>query len=373
MMIVNERRREMGTRNSFVGRGIRAVFLWATVLSSGVLFSQEVIKNPGKPSAANAGRVLKLEEIWRVTDEGGAFYFKYPYRLRIAPDGTIFLQDEAELLKFTAGGTFIRNLFKKGEGPGEMSAHFGYQLDGSDLLIYDGGLRRLWRADLDGKWLGEIPLNKKINRGFVGVGRDGLVFSREDAPAAPAGIPGFSDFPQMIILLTRDGKSEKDIAPFFFKRYLISGGGLNWGNAIKTMSEDGRLVFGFHGRDYLIEVLDLDRGKIVRRFRRDYPHVPQLETKDEREWREKMKLPKADYKTDIDDLKPNGPLLWVSTSTEDPEKGKLWDVFDAEGRYVDCFYLGAGRELLRASGDVVFVLEKNPDETLRLVKYRIAD
>jgi len=372
MMIVNERRREMGTRNSFVGRGIRAVFLWAAVLSSGVLFSQEVIKNPGKPSAANAGRVLKLEEIWRVTDEGGAFYFKYPYRLKIAPDGTIFLQDEAELLKFTAGGTFIRNLFKKGEGPGEMSTHFGYQLDGSDLLIYDSDLLRLWRADLDGKWLGEIPFDKKINRGFVGVGRAGLVFYRQDAPAARGGIPGFADIPHIITLLTRDGKSETDIAPFFFKRYLILRGGLNWGNAIKSMSEDGRLVFGFHGRDYLIEVLDLDRKKIVRRFRRDYPHVPQLETKDEREWREKMKLPKADYQTDIDNLVPNGPLLWVSTSTEDSEKGKLWDVFDAEGRYVDCFYLGAGRTLLRVSGDVVFVLEENPDETLRLVKYRIA-
>jgi hypothetical protein len=363
----------MGFRNRIGGRGILAICLGAMVLSSGILFSQEVIDNPGKPSAANVGRVLRLEEIWRVADTGGAFFFKYPRRLRIATDGSIFIQDVQELLKFTPEGTFVRNLFKKGEGPGEMSASFSYQLDGSDLLIYDGGLRRLWRADLDGKWLGDIPIDKQINRMFLGVGGDGLVFYREDPPVGSAGIPGFADFPHMIVLLSRDGAQEANIAPFFFKRYRVSpGGGLNWGNALKTVSEDGRFVYGFHGREYLVEVLDLARKKIIRRFRRDYPRILERETPEERKWRESLKLPKADHKSDIDSLVPDDPRLWVSTSTEDPEKGKLWDVFDAEGRYVDCFFLGADRTLLKVSGDVVFVLEHNADETLRLVKYRIA-
>ena len=363
----------MGFGKCFSGRGIIAFILGAAVLSTGFLFSQEVIDNPGKPSAANAGRVLRLEEIWRVADTGGAFFFKYPRRLRIAPDGSIFIQDEEELLKFTAEGAFVRNLFRKGEAPGEMSASFSYQLDGSDLLIYDGGLRRLWRADLDGKRLADIPINRKINRGFLGAGGDGLIFYREDPPAGSVGIPGFADFPHMIVLLSRDGAKETDIAPFFFRRYRVSpGGGLNWGNALKTVSEDGRFIYGFHGREYLVEVLDLAQKKIIRRFKRAYPRIPERETPEERQWRESMKLPKDDSKSDIDNLVPDGSRLWVSTSTEDPEKGKLWDVFDAEGRYIDCFYLGADRTLMKVSEDVVFVLEHNPDDTLRLVKYRIA-
>jgi hypothetical protein len=354
-------------------RGIRSLALAAFLSAPGILSAQGIVENPAKPVAVNASRVLNLQEIWRVTDEGGSFFFKYPNRLRIAPDGSIFLQDDEELLKFSADGKFLRNLFKKGEGPGEMSTSFSYQIDGRELIIYDGNLRRLWRADLEGKFLGEIPVDKKVRRSFVGVYRNDFIFFREDAPIAKSGIPGFADIPHIIILLSKDGKSEVDVQPFFPKRYLVPGGGLVWGNAIKTVSEDGRFVFGFHGRDYLIEVMDLEQRKIGRRFKRDYPRIPESETKEQREWREGQKLPKDDYKTDLINLVPNGSRIWAVTSTEDPDKGRLCDVFDADGKFVDCFYLGAGRTLLRTAGDAIFVLESNKDETFRLVKYKILD
>jgi hypothetical protein len=353
--------------------GIRWLVLMAVVFGPGVLSAQDIIENPAKAMAPNAGRVLKLQELWRVTDEAGTFYFKSPGRLRIAPDGLIFLQDTEELLKFSADGKFVGNLYKKGEGPGEMSTQFNYQIDGRELIIYDGGQRRLWRADTEGKFLSEIPLSKQVRRFYIGAYRNDLVFYREDAFSAAGGPPGFADIPHMIVLLSKDGKSETDIQPFFAKRYLVPGGGLNWGNAIKTTSQDGGFVFGFHGRNYLIEVLDLEQKKIVRRFRREYSRIPYSETKAEREWREGQKLPKDDYKTDIINLVPKGSQIWAATSTEDPEKGRLWDVFNADGRYVDCFFLGAGRTLLRTAGDAIFVMETNKDETLRLVKYKILD
>jgi hypothetical protein len=363
----------MNLGDFFAGRGFFRLALCAVLSLSGSLLAQDIIENPGKPAAVNAGRTLKLEEIWRVTDESGAFYFKYPNRLRIAPDGLIFLQDNEELLAFSADGKFIRNLFKKGEGPGEMSPSFTYQIDDRELLIFDSGLRRLWRMDREGKFLGEIPMNKQVRRFFLGAYRNDLIFFREDAPVAKNGIPGFVDFPNMIVRVSKDGTSETDVQPFFFKRYQVSPGqgGMNWGNAIKAMSEEGRFVFGFHGRDYLIEVLDLEQKKFGKRFRRDFPRIPVPETKEEREWREGMKLPKADYQSAIINLIPEGSRLWAVTSIEDPDKGRLCDVFDAEGKYVDCFYLGAGRTLLRTAGNAIFVLESNKDETFRLVKYRI--
>jgi len=342
-------------------------------LASLMIPAQDIIENPARPAAANAGRVLKLQKIWRVSDESGAFFFKYPNRLRIAPDGTIFLQDTEELLKFSAEGKFLGNLFRKGQGPGEMSPQASYHVDGPGLIIYDGGLRRIWRADNEGKFLSDIPLDKTSRRFFIGAYRNDLVLFREDAPDPGLKIPGFADIPHMVVLHAIDGKSETDIEPFFFKRYLVPGRGLNWGNAIKTASEDGRFVFGFHGRDYLIEVMDLKEKKIVRRFRRAYPRVPETETKEQREWRESEKLPKAEYKADIINLIPDGSRIWAGTSTEDPEKGRLWDVFDDRGAFVDSFYLGPGRTLLRITGDTIFVLESNKDETLSLVKYRILD
>jgi hypothetical protein len=347
-----------------------SIFFVLAILFVSSLSAQDLIENPRKPAAANAGRLLKLQEIWKITDDGGAFYFKYPGRLKTASDGTIFLWDDRELLKFTADGTFVRNLFKEGAGPGEMSTHFSYLIDGAAIFIYDSELMRLWMMDTDGKFLGDVPLADRALNSFLGVWKNSLVFFHDGAPDASGGIPGFADIPQIIVFLSKQGNKEAEFPSFFFRRYLVSGGGLNWGNSIKAQSEDGRFIFGFHGREYRIEVLDLERKTIVRRFKRDYARVPDPETPDGRARRESLKLPRDEYKSDITGLMPNGPRLWVRTSTEDPVKGTLWDVFDAEGKYVDCFYLGAGRTLLRAVGDILFVLEQNSNETYQLVKYR---
>ncbi len=329
--------------------GICALVLLAVVLEPEALSAQDIIENPAKPIASNAGRVLKLQELWRVTDEAGAFYFKSPGRLRIAPDGSLFLQDIEELLKFSADGKFVGNLYKKGQGPGEMSTQFNYQIDGRELIIYDGGQRRLWRADGDGKFLAEIPMSKQVRLFFIGAYGNSLIFYREDAFSATGEIAGFADIPHMVVLLSKEGHSETDIQPFFAKRYLVPGGGLNWGNAIKTTSEDGRFVFGFHGRDYLIEVLDLEQKKIVRRFRREYPRIPNPETKEERAWREGHKLPKDDYKTDIINLVPNGSQIWAATSTEDPAKGQALGCLRRRGK-VRRLLLSRGRPDSVANG-----------------------
>jgi hypothetical protein len=344
---------------------------WPILLAAFVSGGQDVIDNPRKPIAEDGGRVVNLREIWRISDAGGDFFFKYPYRMKIAADGSIFIQDHEELLKFSPDGRFIANLFKKGQGPGEMSPQFSYLLDGRDLIIYDSGQRRMWRADAEGRFLNDIPVEKAF-RGFIlGMYGDNFVYYLDEAHPADARIPGFADIPHMIGLLSKDGKTTVEFQPFFFKRYLIPGGGMNWGNALKTLSLDGRYLYGFHGRDYLIEVMDLDDGKIIRRFRRDYPRIPESETTEQREFRERMKIPKAEFKADIIGLIPDGSRVWAATSTEDPVKGRLWDVFDDRGRYVDCVFIGARRSLLRIAGDMIFVLERGEDETLSLVKYQM--
>jgi hypothetical protein len=342
---------------------------WPLLLAASVLAGQDVIDNPRKPSAGDGERVVTLREIWRISDTSGEFYFKRPYRMRIAPDGSIFIQDSEELLKFSSDGRFIANFFKKGQGPGEMSPQFSYLLDGRDLIINDSGSRRMWRADVEGRFLGNIPVEQASQRFILGMYRDNLVYYREEALPADTVVPGFADIPHRIGLLSKDGKAVAEYQAFSAKRYLIQGGGLIWGNAVKALSGDGRYLYGFHGRDYLIEVMDLEDGRIIRRFRRDYPRVPESETNEEREFRERMKLPKAEFKADIVSLMPDGPRVWAATSTEDPVKGRLWDVFDGHGRYVDGVFLGARRQLLQIAGDTIFVLERNDDETLSLVKY----
>lgn len=84
--------------------------------------AQTVVDNPAKPLSPNAGRVVKLEEVMRIEDTGEDYFFKNPSVIRVSPRGDLFIQDRQEqALQFDAQGRFVRNLFKKGQGPGELT------------------------------------------------------------------------------------------------------------------------------------------------------------------------------------------------------------------------------------------------------------
>ena len=95
-----------------------------------------VIENPAVPQSKNAGRVIALEEVMRISDESGDFYFKRPGKIRIAPDESIFLTDDDQFLRFDKHGKFLNNQQKKGEGPGEYSDIRSYQFIGNKIIIF---------------------------------------------------------------------------------------------------------------------------------------------------------------------------------------------------------------------------------------------
>jgi len=137
----------------------------------------QIIENPSEAAAKDAGRLLKLIEVWRINDETGGFFFKRPANFRIADDGSIFIADSDQLLRFSSDGKFIKNLLQKGQGPGEISGNFySYFVFAGDLFIMDLNTRRFWRANFDGIFQEQISLSKKDYDGFMGVLPDGFLF-----------------------------------------------------------------------------------------------------------------------------------------------------------------------------------------------------
>jgi hypothetical protein len=108
-------------------------------------------------------------------------------------------------------------------------------------------------------------------------------------------------------------------------------------------------------------------------WRRTYKSIPYRERGWEENFYKTNDVPRIKIEQDIQGLFLAGDALWVKTSTSDPKKGDLFDVFGPEGRFLDSFFLGARRSLLRISGDEVYVIEKAPDDNLVLVKYRIIE
>ena len=346
--------------------------LLSIAVSTGFSFAQTVVENPAKPLAKEAGRVLKLTEVWRIGDESGEFYFKYPHDLKIAEDGSIFLAEAEQFLKFSADGKFLGNLYKKGQGPGEIGGNwYGYLIHGRDLFILDMNSRRFWRADFDGVFKEPINLEKKDYDSLLGVLPDGFLFEKQEWPPPTERTGKLLEILHTVGEFARDGSWRRDIATFKPKNFLLPQGGRGWDSSITAISPDAKFLYAYHGRDYLIEVVDLATGAVARRMNRAYAKVPHVEDGRERDWRNKNGGPKMEFESDIDELFPVGERLWVATSMDDKTKGRLIDVFDKDGRFVDSFYLGAGRQLMAVREDAVYCQEKNEDEAIAIVKYRI--
>jgi hypothetical protein len=352
-----------------IGTGLALLaILAAAALPS---FSQMTIENPAKPLAKDAGRVLKLAEAWRIRDDSGGFYFKYPHSLKIAEGGAIFLADAEQFLKFSADGEFLGNLYKKGQGPGEIGGEFSFHLRGRDLFVQDMDSGRFWRADLEGRLRQPINLAGKDYRGFVGALPDGFLFLKTAWPPPNERTGKLMEIVHRAVLVGPDGSEHRDVATFRPKTFLGPSSGGGWDPDIMELSPDRTLLYAVHSRDYVVEVIDLALGQLVRRIRRTYPKVVHVEAESELDFRKATGAPKKEFESDVDELFPVEDGLWVVTSTDGKAKGRLIDVFDTEGRFVDSFFLGAGRMLLAAQDGVIFCQEKNEDETVTIVKYRI--
>ena len=125
-----------------------------------ILTAQTVIENPDKPSSKNAGRVVELVELMRIDDVGGDFYFRYPTNPKVAPDGSLFVQDYEQLLQFDQDGGFVRNYFKKGQGPGEMQQIADYFFTKEALILHDRRLKKILWFDFNGNLIKEFKIHE---------------------------------------------------------------------------------------------------------------------------------------------------------------------------------------------------------------------
>ena len=354
-------------------RKISSAFL---VFSGFLLFvsisvsSQQIIENPEKPLTKNAGRVLELKEILRITDDSGEFFFKYPYQLQIAGDGSIFLADEWEFLRFSSEGKFIRNLYKKGQGPGEISQGLTYFILGNELILRDSGQRKVWSTDYEGNLLREFEIPLTGYTGFLGIRANDFVFTKTVNPPREER-KGLMDIPYIVYLAATDGKKERQVFTFYVKTFMTPQAGRSWTPSIAVLSPDGRHIVGSFHSEYSIQIVDIEQGKLTRTFNRKYPRITHAEDDFEREFNKKNAAPAMEFNPDVINIKLVEDKIWIRTSTTDPKKGDLWDVFDYTGKFLDSAFLGPGRTLLRIESETIFVSEKNADETIAVVKYKI--
>ncbi len=339
-------------------------------LVAGCFFAQEVIENPDRTKDRKSGREVVLEEVMRMSDASGEFYFKGPRDLMVDSDGCIFLADEYQLLKFSTGGELIRNFFRRGQGPGEIQDYFRYAIDDGEIYVYDFNQRKVIRFDPDGNLVEEWALTDQFND-FYGILEDRFIFLKSTWPSLEERTGKMMDIEERILQIFPDGRLHRESPNFPIKAYMGQGFASWWTFFLGALDREKNILYISHTGEYLIEALDLEKNQIVRRFKRKYPRVKFEESEDRARSRIERKLPKRKYENDISDIFCDSEMIWIVTSTKKDNKGVLIDIFDESGQFSDNFFLKIEGTLMAVHGDFIFVRETDEMENIEIVKYKV--
>jgi hypothetical protein len=335
---------------------------------------QQTIDNPKIPPAPNAGRIIQLREVGRITDDPGKFSFIEPWEVRADSEGSVYVQEPRQFLKFNAAGKYAGNLLKRGEGPGELDSLTTVIVRKDDVCLYSSNSLKFVRIHPDGRLIEDRKFTQPGE--LLGYYQGRYFFVRMEWEMVPNFV-GIREIKHRLIILPEQGEP---IATRFIMPTTVSEmRGSRWGiSRIMPVQAGERYVFLFHSPEYLIKLLDLGTGEVVRSFRRPYdrvkyPHPP-------------AKGPAKDleptYHNDLCRLLWRNDKLWAVTSTFDKNKGLLVDVFSNEGKYVDNFFLPIfkfGRQNpqlyapMAIGGNFLYHLEVDENGLLTLVKYEILE
>jgi len=370
----------------------QALFFTFIFISTSIILSQTIIENPEKPLSKNAGRIVRLEEIHRITDESGEYFFRGPGNFQVSPNGDFFIQDREQILQFDSKGNFIRNLYKKGQGPGEMTSITSYQLTKKEVIIHCDSPSKILRYDYDGNITKEIPIyQKKRFNTFEFYYDKRYYFFHIDWEQLDK-FEGVIGLPYELLSLSNNGETLKELMTFPTKAVIAMKGGIRGGyvpvdRLIAKPWQEKYLIIS-HTEEYLLTLFDAESQQIVRKFKRNYPRIKATVENDKRpnlriNWDgETFQAPRRNYLYDIDQLWVNGEFLWVLTSTTEEGKGYAVDVFDIKGVYVDMFFLKLPKEAtedysqfyrMGVSGEFFYTTEKDKDDNYVIKKYRILD
>ena len=348
---------------------LKTILLLLLFQTTGI--SQEIIQNSDKPLNPEAGRVLKLEEVFQIKDEPGKFYFRWPNNFRLDSKGCLYVLDENQLLKFSPQGTFVGNFYKKGQGPGEISSRFqmvSYFILDDDLFVYDG-ISKIIQMDGNGKLINEIKQDAGRYFQMLGKSENGF-FMRYQTPAVQKKT-GFMEIENQIHLLFPDGHSAEKILGFFSRIYTGPNFGMDWDKYSHLFNQNDGSLYVTHTIEYKIVRADLNKGRVVVSFNREYPRVKYVLPEHMKSFYEKYDPPKKKFENDVSEMFIHNGNLWVKTSTADKEKGTLFDVFDPQGRYLDSFYLNISGSLEIAHANHIYITERDADENISIKKLKI--
>ncbi|MCX6584921.1 MAG: hypothetical protein NT166_32515 [Candidatus Aminicenantes bacterium] len=363
--------------------------IMAIVLLTPALNGQKVITNPDKPANPTSGRIIVPQKVMEISGDSDDFFFKNPDNINIGSDGSIFVADEKEILKFSPEGRFCLNYYKDGQGPAEATSTSGFiPLPDNTVAIHNQAPNKVMTFDSQGKLISEvrIPIDKQLFLFLIK--NDAYYFYSVEMPDT-MGSEKILDVPHQFLAVAKNDFSVQKTISLPIKTYLVKAPGAGY-ISVKEASMlsypvSDNSFYVSHTSGYGIKLMDLEKKEIIAEFSRKYKRVPV--TKENIKYVVIMSFifhgkyfesPTPEYLNDIQSLHVVNNKLLVITSTTDKQKGVLIDVFDESGKYTDCFFfkfpnddlwLRLDQRKVKISGDALFAIEQDKDENWMISKY----
>lgn len=346
---------------------------------SWLAYAQQIIENPDKPASNNPGRTVKLNEVLRIKDEGEGkeFFFKLPWGLDVADDGSIFVKEMDKLYKFSPNGKFVKNMVRIGQGPGEITREIeNFTVIDNTLILLCASMNKLVTVDLQGKFIKELIPKKKLSD-LIAYYKKKYYFVdyfKRNVLKKEA----FIEYDRNLYVSDEAGNITSTSHSFPVKWYLDPGQDGRISHSGVTELQTSRVcqkyVYVTHTQEYYIKQLDLEELRVGKCFRRIYPRV-------------KFKSDKSrpfNYYNDVYRILIFKDKVWALTSTFDKSKGILVDVFNEEGKYLDNFFLPLFNSKtgdcfyqlyfpLTIKDVYLYAIEHDNDWDYSVVKYEIVD
>ncbi len=321
------------------------------------------------PLSQNPGRVIKLKKVMTISDEQGGFFFRMPQDMKIGSDGSIYLKDYYQLLRFNSRGKLLNNYHKEGQGPGEFSFMYSYILSGDTIVVFSSMPNKIIWFDKKGPLVKETRM-KEFAFGNLLLSKANKFYFYASGLPLVKGKPKFVDVDYTIFEFSQDGFHHQKLISFPVIEYAMSEGQMRNSYVIsefKARVYRDKYLLITHTPNYLVKIFDIEKKQVVRSFSRRYQRQPWSDKR----WEGDAKAPKVEYDNDIQDIFLLENKVWVITSTLQPGKGRLIDIFDYEGNYLDNYYLDLKGNILSVNADCVYVLESTKTDHLIIHKYRL--
>ncbi len=326
---------------------------------------------------------INLKKITIVKDDSEQYYFKYPSSPKINSIGKILITDKDQLLIFNKDGKFVKNIYKRGEGPGELLNILGVWPGKDHFVVFNSSPGKMLVYNYKGTLMNEVYFKKNIYKSkFFSYSGNKYYFTEEEYENTQRGTI-ILDTKVKLFTINEEGKFLGYQIPWISKKYYLGKRTVMNLSFIQYGTEDNNLYYVASTGLYQLYKLDLFHKEINILIKKDYPKI-----NIRKEWRKfthpfTYKVQKKYARNTLDDIlkiRVDNGKIWLFTSTFNEQNVVKVDVYDKSGtlKGVIDFPMPKSLHLAKLSylpltfyKDQLWIFEDLESEGFSLVGYQI--